>query len=81
MRTHPLGSFVAALLAAGLLGSRDAGIAQVLAPGTLVLSEAANGTTADAFVGQPIAVDLRGKWVSRILVPSATIRAGLRAPN
>jgi inhibitor of cysteine peptidase len=51
---------MAVWLSVASLLSRSTCEAQVGPPGTLVLTEADNGTTANAVVGQAIAVDLRG---------------------
>jgi predicted secreted protein len=56
---HPH-SFGVVLLSIALLLSRTTCEAQVVLPGTLVLTEADNGTTANAVIGQAIAVHLRG---------------------
>ncbi len=60
MNTPSPHALPAVRIALGLLVSLTAGEAQVTPPATLVLTEADNGTTVGAVVGQAIQVDLRG---------------------
>ena len=60
MKTHHQPLCLVVLVGLGLLVSRTTGDSQVLPSDALVLTEADDGTTANAVVGQAIMVNLRG---------------------
>ncbi len=60
MKNSSLSPFRMVLVAFGVMDFLAPAVAQVIVPGTLVLTEAENGTTADAVVGQSVTVNLRG---------------------
>jgi len=60
MRTRSQRSLAVALALIGMLALRGAAVAQGWPPGTLVLTDADNGTATNAAVGRAIGVDLRG---------------------
>ena len=69
------------LVAVGLAGSLVTGVAQVIPPATLVLTEADNGTTADAVVGQAVSVNLRGNITTGYAWVLATASGGSVVTN
>ena len=69
--------FVAVGLASVLATVR----AQVVLPGTLILTEADNGTTADAVVGQAVSVTLRGNITTGYAWGLATVIGGSVVTN